>query len=93
MPSQGIAAPYHDSVSGVDTAMASAENADAAHVSAAIDLVSDSSQPDELDAVNSQQEHETSLQSCPVCGLWWSKGTRPTTMYQHVNACLQQQLV
>ena len=70
------------------------EPPDVAHVSAVIDLVDSPSQPDPHPAATSGQPQATEEnQCCPVCGLLWPKDTNPAVMYQHVDDCLQKQLL
>lgn len=78
------------------------ENPDIAHVSAVFDLVDECSQPDTSTPSNTKQNKPSTIRthtpsdtkpSCPVCGLSWPGSIDPAVMYQHVDVCLQQQLV
>lgn len=79
-----------------EQAHGAAQDSNVEHVSAVIDLVDDCSQPDMNASSNLNKEERTKgmhEQSCPVCGLSWPKITAPEVMYQHVDECLQQQLL
>ena len=67
---------------------------DVAHVCAVIDLLDSPSQPEtHAAAISEQQQATEDKQCCPVCGLLWPKDTDPSVMYQHVDDCLQKQLL